>query len=217
MNRDSENLARLLVHIQKIYTETTNAWERLGIPKINLKNTGIDRVEYGNALYNNILAYVDFLTTSMLALKVEEAQGCGTVRTRIKALNSIEEKIHAYTEKAKKEGNFPIIKCLNDLFGARTVLEDELTTEQIKTIAANALGEKKCKVLPRSVGSYKATHVYFHSSNANYDWELQVWNAADEQTNLESHKEYKQRYTIWEKEHKEEGGTTNGEALHSIE
>lgn len=215
MNADSENLARLLVHIQELYTETTSAWEQLGIPAFNLKKTGIEQAEYGNEIYNKIFEYVDFLNASMLTIKVETLQDCGRVRARVKAINSVEEKIKAYTEKARRNGGFPIIKCLNDLFGARTILKGELTISQIESIAENALG-KKYKVLPRSVDNYKATHVYFHSSNTNYDWELQVWNAADEQTNLDSHEEYKQRYTIWEEEHKEKGGTENGETLYFI-
>lgn len=199
MNADGENLARLLVRIQELYTETTNAWEQLGVPAFNLKKTGIEQVKYGNEIYNKIFAYVKFLDKSMLTLKAEAIYGCGTVHTRVKSVGSIDEKIRVYTERANKAGGFPIGKCLNDLFGARIILAGELATSEIERIAENALG-KKCKVLPRNVGNYKATHIYFHSSNTNYDWELQVWNAADEQGNLESHQKYKQRYTNWRKD-----------------
>ena len=216
MNTDSEKLARLLVYMQELYTETTSAWEQLGIPAFNLKKTGIEQVKYGNELYNKILMYVIFLDKSMLTFKAEAAQGCGVVRTRVKSIGSVDEKIRVYTERANEVGGFPIGKCLNDLFGARIILEGELTTSKIEAIAQNALG-KKCKVLPRNVGDYRATHVYFHSGNTNYDWELQVWNAADEQRNLESHKKYKQRYTNWRKDMDREGGTTDGETLYFVE
>ena len=61
----------------------------------------------------------------------------------------------------------------------------------------------KNKYIDSSKQIYRAVHLYFRADNQSFPWELQIWNRCDAETNFESHKEYKQAYTIWEQNRKE--------------
>ena len=60
--------------------------------------------------------------------------------------------------------------------------------------------EYKC--IDSSKRSYIATHIYFEKGNFCFLWELQIWAKKDEKNNFQSHKEYKQEYTIWESDNR---------------
>lgn len=51
-------------------------------------------------------------------------------------------------------------------------------------------------------------YLEFSKDNYSFPWELQIWNRIDEESNLESHKKYKQDYVRWEAENK--GGDIDG-------
>lgn len=57
----------------------------------------------------------------------------GHINTRIKAPNSIEYKIEKYVLN-HEDGNIPINKCLNDLFGLRVILAEDVSHKEIQTI-----------------------------------------------------------------------------------
>ncbi len=123
-----------------------------------------------------------------------------TVNTRVKALNSIQDKIEKYENK-KESGKIPIKKCLNDIFGLRIILNNSISYDEIIKYIEENYPYLKCIKAFR--GSYKAIHVYFgNDDNMKFQWELQIWNKEDEHTNLISHAKHKQEYTKWEIENK---------------
>ena len=59
------------------------------------------------------------------------------MNTRVKALNSIQNKIEKYKNK-KESGKIPIKKCLNDIFGLRIILNKSISYDEIiKYIKSN--------------------------------------------------------------------------------
>jgi len=74
--------------------------------------------------------------------------------------NSIEYKLNNYI-KNHNEGEEPINKCFNDIFGIRIVLENNIKYDEIKEFVDNKYDYLKC--IDSSKGDYVATHIYFKS------------------------------------------------------
>lgn len=147
------------------------------------------------------MRYRQFLNDRALKLTMsfESLKLSCVVDTRIKARNSIEYKIYRYIQE-HSDGEIPINKCFNDLFGIRIICEEKLTNKQVSELIKNKFKNLKC--IDSSKKDYKATHIYFKQDNFNFQWELQVWNKEDEINNINSHEKYKQDYVKWEKENK---------------
>ena len=90
----------------------------------------------------------------------------------------------------------PINKCCNDLFGIRIIIKEDYSLEEIINHVKACYPD--LKVIDSSKNEYKAIHVYFSENNYSFPWELQIWTEKYEMKNLNSHKKYKQGYTIWE-------------------
>lgn len=118
-----------------------------------------------------------------------------SVTTRVKALNSIEYKLDNYIRN-HEEGRIPLKKCLNDLLGIRIVIDAEFEHEDVKNYMQMHFPSYKC--IDSSKNGYIATHIYFENGNIYFPWELQVWQKKAEKKNYESHRTYKQDYTMWE-------------------
>lgn len=121
------------------------------------------------------------------------------VNIRAKLRNSIEFKIKNYILN-HENGEIPINKCLNDLFGIRIICKKEISNAQINELIRNKFPNLKC--IDSSKKDYKATHIYFKKDNFSFPWELQIWNEINEKNNIYSHEKYKQDYVRWEKESK---------------
>lgn len=119
------------------------------------------------------------------------------VTSRVKAQNSILQKIHTYCL-THENGKIPLNKCINDLFGIRIIINAVFGYDDVKTYISKYFPKYKC--INSSKELYNATHVYFKSDNYHFQWELQIWSKQDEETNLHSHSLYKQDYVKWEKE-----------------
>lgn len=124
--------------------------------------------------------------------------------SRIKALNSVENKLETYMNKTKEKGKIPLIKCLNDLFGIRFILKNTtISIDEIKDIIIEHYPEtlhKKHRVVLSSKNGYNAVHVYLHEDNTYFPWEVQVWRKSDETANKDSHRQHKQAYINWEEQ-----------------
>jgi len=111
---------------------------------------------------------------------------------RVKTTESVDDKIERYSQKANQA---PVSNWLNDLFGARIIVSDELY-EQIK----NSLHcwEEKFGLknwYEREVEEYRGVHIYFkNQANFHFAWELQVWKRADVEMNIASHRKYKRAF-----------------------
>ncbi|QQK76763.1 hypothetical protein HUG15_15120 [Salicibibacter cibarius] len=59
-------------------------------------------------------------------------------------------------------------------------------------------GKTRIRASTRQIKDYKAFHIYFMGQSNNcFPIELQVWDAKNERSNLDSHKVYKKDYTYW--------------------
>ena len=196
-------LENLINFIQKEYIEFNEKWQKSNFyTKINLKNNLVCDLIENEQMLNIIFNYREFINKNNIQLLMDFKQfnnEKAKVNIRAKTKNSIEYKIKNYISK-DENGEIPINKCLNDLFGIRIICSEEITNEQIETMIRNKFKELKC--IDSSKKEYKATHIYFKQDNFNFQWELQVWNKTDEINNINSHEKYKQDYVKWEKENK---------------
>ena len=75
-----------------------------------------------------------------------------------------------------------------------------MTSPDISDFVESEFSEAHYRCINSSKDEYRAVHLYFRAGNYAFPWELQIWNERDANTNLVSHKAYKQDYVIWEKE-----------------
>ncbi len=115
-------------------------------------------------------------------------------------MDSILDKIKRYNWNPRLLGNTPLNRCLNDIFGARIIVQCTIPVLDI----INYVHDKHpgLKVLDSSKTEdgevrYVATHIYFKESNHHYPWELQIWSAEQSDMNYEFHKEHKEAYVKW--------------------
>ena len=154
-----------------------------------------------------IYRYRDFINIETKKISCEIQNG-EFIRTRVKDLNSIQYKIDSY-KKRYENGEVPLNKCLNDLFGIRIVLSENIECEKIKNMIMVKFPQ--IKFLERNLEdkNYHALHLYFgKKDNYNFQWELQIWDVKHKEQNYLSHHIYKQEYAKWEQENK--GGKENG-------
>ena len=198
-----EELENLIEFIQKEYLELTNKWENsVYYSKINWKNTLVCNMTENKELLDAVICYRDFINENIIQLLMDFKQfntETAKVNIRAKAKNSIEYKIENYI-KNHENGEVPVNKCFNDLFGIRMICSEEMKKEQITGTINTKYKNLKC--IDSSKKDYKATHIYFKKDNFTFPWELQVWNKVDEINNIKSHEKYKQDYVRWEKENK---------------
>lgn len=196
MNNEFNHLKDIINCIQETYNDTNLAWAEFRAETVNLKKTLVCDIEsnelaqYYIVYYNLFLSYINvhFNVTSVYP----------DVRARVKTVNSFSDKIDKYNKK-HENGKIPINKCLNDLLGFRIILTESYDFNSIMDFIKESFGDKY-KCIDASKLSYKAVHVYFRGDNYSFPWELQIWNAEDERSNIESHNIYKQEYTGQEKD-----------------
>ncbi len=198
-----EELEKLIEFIQKEYNELTNKWENSEYySKVNWKNTLVCNILEDKELLDTIISYRDFINENIIQLLMDFKQfntDAAKVNIRAKAKNSIEYKIENYI-KNHENGEVPINKCFNDLFGIRIICSNKIENEQIIQLINTKYKNLKC--IDSSKKEYRAIHVYFKKDNFTFQWELQVWNKVDEINNIRSHEKYKQDYVRWENENK---------------
>lgn len=192
------------------HTEATKQWleYKKVYDKQNMYNLGkvcicdICNVENG-ILLPEFKKYIDsykqniFVSLGLeILVKIKKTYGV-SITGRVKNEDSIINKIN---EKSKQKlGKFPVNKCLNDLVGFRII--DSEYNNNINNLIAYLNNTKRTiriRHMSRINGLYKAYHIYFKGENNFYfPAELQIWDKADEHTNLVSHKIYKREYTSW--------------------
>lgn len=199
-----EDLDKLIIFIDQEYKKLYKEWKQsnLYIP-INQKNKLVKNINEDSNILNSILNYRLFINEKHLDFKImlDKLNLNTEINSRVKAQNSIEYKINNYMSEKHNNGETPINKCFNDLYGIRIIFNNSITYNEIKDFVENRY-EGRLKCIDSSKGEYVATHIYFKKDNFTYQWELQVWDKEHEKTNIISHEKYKQDYTKWEKENK---------------
>jgi len=192
---------KLIEYIMLMHNKINDMWKKSNdYYPLNMKTCRVHDIYNDEKLLFYVFNYRNFINKHTINI-IEDIQTLklnNSVDTRVKALNSIQDKISKYENK-KEKGKIPIKKCLNDIYGLRIILNDDITYENIKEYVENKYDKLKCILAYRE--KYKAVHVYFGTSdNKNFQWELQIWNKKDKKNNLISHFKYKQAYTKWEKD-----------------
>ncbi|MCL2016692.1 MAG: hypothetical protein FWG68_10655 [Defluviitaleaceae bacterium] len=113
---------------------------------------------------------------------------------RVKTRESIDRKIANFSTNTDQ---YPVNNWLNDIFGARIILD----TEEVPEIVALLDGWREEFGLKnwylRDKDGYKGLHVYFkNKSNFFFPWELQIWDKADIDSNIKSHELYKRNFDV---------------------
>lgn len=205
-----ESLEKLIYILEEEYTYITTKWKKYNKNQINLKKKLVKDVVSDNNIKEKIFEYRNFINDNIIdftiKLQEEKFEDC-RINTRVKAQNSIEYKTKNYYEN-HENGEIPINKCFNDLFGIRIIMDKDINQKDLQKFVKDKFKEIKCVDSSKDLGGYKATHIYFLEDNYSFPWELQVWNKIDEANNLESHKKYKQDYIKWEAQNM--GGDIDG-------
>ena len=111
---------------------------------------------------------------------------------RVKTRESIDDKIARY---AIRDDQYPVNNWLNDIFGARIILSvDEIV--QVMDCLDEWQDELNLKNwYLRDKEGYRGLHIYFKNrSNFYFPWELQIWDQADLQCNIENHEKFKRSF-----------------------
>ncbi len=166
----------------------------------HLKNKKVKEIIENEYLLEYITRYRSFLANKeSLAISVQQIGIESKIECRVKLLNSIQSKITKYT-KEHENGEISINKCINDIFGTRIIINENISFEELKKELTTKFKNIKITNSDKKEG-YRANHIYFITGdNYSFPWELQVWFKDNEKTNKECHYNYKQEYTKWEKE-----------------
>jgi len=223
MDKDAalNELNALVIRLQDIYLNETERWMEYAhereLNSFNFKTTKVCQID--SDILSNIRAYREFLNTRSITTMILD--GCREgfhIEGRVKAANSVNEKIDAYMKK-KEHGEMQVNKCLNDLFGARAIVDSELTHKDISEYFSDkrsirCIDSSKPKSGSEADRKYVATHIYFkYRNNFVYQWELQIWKKSDEARNQSSHRTHRYEYTRWESEAKDDNAFHNIEQL----
>ena len=199
-----EDLEKLILFLKNEFEKFCSDWIKDdNYVRLNMRTTLVLDFYNDEKLFLYALKYRDFIGNNIDDMydKIDEL-GIKKATFRIKAVNSIQYKIKNYT-KTHENGKIPINKCLNDILGFRIVLEEKIKYNEIDDIISKKFKDIKC--ILSSKGDYVAVHLYFGKGNRYvFPWELQIWDKPHEESNYLSHSKYKQAYTKWEEENKED-------------
>lgn len=193
-----EQLRKLILLMQALHSECCASWKasEAYVP-INQKKQQVRDIVGDGAMMEVLFAYHNHIQHLEPDVEAHLSAFPFPVNHRVKNWNSMEDKLGRY-QNGPSEGKMPLNKCLNDLFGWRIISADVPDYEQIQSYLAKEFPGLKC--IDSSKQGYRATHIYISRSNFDFQWELQLWNARDEHSNKESHKQHKQGYTAWERQ-----------------
>lgn len=194
-----EELKKLIMLIEEQYKIINQKWMNdENYFFINMKRLKVEDVYKNEELLMDIFNYRKFINDNISEMvnSIQKQNFSNIVNTRVKALNSIQYKIHNYTI-YHENGKIPLKKCLNDIFGIRMIFNEDINFENIKKFVDDNFSNLKC--IKSIKGDYFAIHIYFgNDDNMKFQWELQLWDSNHFKTNLASHAKYKQDYTKWE-------------------
>lgn len=182
-----EKVERLINEINKMHKQYSKDYFETGkVEKVNLSRT------FSKVPTEHILAYRLNLHESVNDYLYKADVKDINFYYRVKTTESVLDKIDRYK---KRETKYPVNNILNDIFGARVILN----SDDIATILERLDDWKETYKLKnwylRDVGGYVGIHIYFkNQSNFYYPWELQIWDEKDAEQNIESHRLYKRQF-----------------------
>lgn len=179
-------IKQLISEINRLHCDFSNDYFETGkIEKINLSKT-IVHVP-ATHVYKYRLTLHECINDYLMKAEIEIKYFY-----RVKTRESIDDKMARY---ASREDQYPVNNWLNDIFGARIVLN----AAEIQSIMGllddwqHELGLKNWYL--RQNASYRGLHVYFKNKNNFYfPWELQIWDEKDLQSNIHNHEKFKRNF-----------------------
>ncbi len=177
---------QLVSEINRLHREFSNDYFETGkIEKINLSRT-IQHVpahhvyRYRLALHESIN---DYLMVADIGIRYFY---------RVKTRESMDDKIERFS---RREDQYPVNNWLNDIFGARIIVDANEINAVMDLLDdwQDELGLKNWYF--REKDGYRGLHIYFkNKSNFYFPWELQIWDAADIQSNIQNHEKFKRNF-----------------------
>ena len=169
--------------------------EKFNFNRIKVKDYNLDILEYIFDYRNTLLFNAPYLNKVLTT--------CGVSRTRIKEMLSMDQKVKNYMS-GKLHGEVIFNKCLNDIFGARVIIKNDVDFEKLSQYLRDEFKDKIKITDADKVVGYKARHVYVRTAPGHFQWEMQIWHECDEKRNVELHEQYKRDYITqlkeWEKQ-----------------
>ena len=185
-----QNIKQLVREINRLHFDFSNAYFESGkIEKVNLAKT-LSHVPASHVYKYRLTLHEcinDYLMTADIEIKYFY---------RVKTRESIDDKMARYVS---REDQYPVNNWLNDIFGARIVLD----ASQIQSVI-DLLDEWQTELslknwYLRDKEGYKGLHIYFkNKSNFYFPWELQIWDEKDLQSNIQNHEKFKRNFIQWE-------------------
>ena len=181
-----EQIKQLVSEINRLHRDFSSDYFETGrIEKINLSKT-IAHVPAPHVYKYRLTLHEcinDYLMTANIGIKYFY---------RVKTRESIDDKIERFSS---REDQYPVNNWLNDVFGARIVL----SVDEIKVVMDLLDGWQDELSLKnwylRNKEGYRGLHIYFKNrSNFYFPWELQIWDAADMQSNIRNHEKFKRNF-----------------------
>ncbi len=179
-------IKQLVSEINRLHLAFSSDYFETGkIEKINLSKT-ISHVPV-NHVYRYRLTLHESINDYLMAADID-------IRYfyRVKTRESIDDKIARFSI---REDQYPVNNWLNDIFGARIVLDSDEIQSVMDVLDEwqDELGLKNWYL--RDKEGYRGLHVYFkNKSNFFFPWELQIWDANDLQTNIANHEKFKRNF-----------------------
>lgn len=189
-----ENLISKVRAFIDLYNNLEAMWlDRL--KKNNVKTMNFNRIKIHDidlGIYDYIFEYRKFLAYYNPYLN--DILGRQSIdRTRVKETLSIKQKIKKYDTNSLN-GSVIMHKCLNDLFGARILVQDDFSFNKISE-TINKMNVKNLRLHDSSnEQGYKGLHIYVGATSGHFRWELQIWHESDYCKNIELHEQYKRGY-----------------------
>jgi len=154
------------------------------VEKINLSRTQVPTahmLRYRLILHESINDYL--LTQNLDNI---------TYYYRVKTAEAITDKVARY---AGRENQYPANNWMNDIFGARMILSaaDLALVQNELDHWRDTFNLKNWYM--RDKDDYRGLHIYFkNKSNFYFPWELQLWDTADIDKNIQNHRLLKRKF-----------------------
>lgn len=183
---DLELIEKLIKEINRIHFEFSLQYFK-DMETFNLSKT-IKHIPT-SYIYNYRLALHEAINDYLIVADLQNV----TYQYRVKTRESLEFKINKVLA---QEEQYPTNNFINDIFGARIVLN----SEEIEFLKDNKLDKWKeiyslKNWYERDKDGYKGIHVYFkNKNNVFFPWELQIWDKESIYTNIVNHRKYKRSF-----------------------
>jgi ppGpp synthetase/RelA/SpoT-type nucleotidyltranferase len=181
-----EQTKQLVSEVNRLHSAFSKDYFEIGkIDKVNLSRTikhiSLPHIyKYRLTLHESIN---DYLMQSNIDIKYFY---------RVKTRESIDDKIKRFSS---RQDQYPVNNWLNDIFGARIVLNDNEIAFIMELLDEwqDEFGLKNWYF--RQKEGYRGLHIYFKNrSNFYFPWELQIWDIKDVQNNIQNHEKFKRNF-----------------------